>query len=85
MTKFSEMAAGLLAVTMALTPSIGFAKDNHPGKGRGHDKKAAVEAVHKSAVRADRSIVVANCPRDWPRRTRPAYRPARRPRGKCAC
>lgn len=82
MTKFSEMAAGLLAVTMALTPSIGFAKDNHPGKGRGHDKKAAVEAVHKSAVRADRSIVVANCPPGLAKKNPPCVPPGQAAKGQ---
>lgn len=87
MTMFSEMAAGLLAVTIAITPSIGFAKDNHPGKGRGHDKKAAVETVHKNTanknlVRTGRTVIVANCPPGLAKKNPPCVPPGQAAKGQ---
>lgn len=62
MTKLSMISAAMLGVTMAVAPLSAFAKDNHPGKGKGHNKQVRIESRDAPVVRHDHTIVVANCP-----------------------
>ncbi|TRW97245.1 RcnB family protein [Paracoccus sp. M683] len=64
MTKRRLMTAALLGVTMIVAPVSSFAKENNQGNGRGHDRDrdVRVEVRDGQILRAQRPIVVANCP-----------------------